>query len=177
LEKDKGMTYGQEDNLYAKGLYDVPQGREDNLYVKGLYDIPQSREGYAPTVTKTYTILTENGVRTIIHKKKPQRKKRREARQTSSVVGPSLLWPTDPNDPQDSPPDITWLFVPFVCREVREAVVGDLWERYPCQLDRRGGVGAVIWFCREVIISLSQFAWAWLKRISGLEALYRRIGR
>jgi len=62
-------------------------------------------------------------------------------------------------------------------KEDSESLMGDLLEGYERVVIRRCRSGAILWFWRQVLTSLPPFAWASLKRISGLEAIYRRIGR
>lgn len=60
------------------------------------------------------------------------------------------------------------LFDPFL---------GDLREGYEFRRQTFGIPIAVGWYVRQAASSLPGFLWAWLKRISGLEAVYRRTGR
>jgi hypothetical protein len=82
------------------------------------------------------------------------------------------------------PPDqieATWLVerlvAMFLSPELREAVIGDLQERYGELIEESGYTRATLWFWRQIVTSLAPFAWVTLKRISGLEAIYRRMGR
>jgi len=75
------------------------------------------------------------------------------------------------------PLDVSVFFRTLSSKEVSEALIGDLLEGYERVVIRRGRSGAILWFWRQVLTSLPPFAWASLKRISGLEAIYRRIGR
>jgi hypothetical protein len=66
----------------------------------------------------------------------------------------------------------------FLCSILScDAVIGDLLERYGRLSQQRGYFRAATWFWKQLITSLPFFAWAWLKRASGLEAILRRIGR
>ena len=56
-------------------------------------------------------------------------------------------------------------------------LTGDLKERYSIKLTIEGRPRAILWVLRQVITSLPPFAWAWLKHVSGLAVIYRRIGR
>jgi hypothetical protein len=81
-----------------------------------------------------------------------------------------------PNIPHPRP-NVTVLFALFLSSLNCDAVVGDLQERYATAIARRGRYRAILWFWRQVITSLAPLAWASLKRVSGLEAIQRRIGR
>jgi hypothetical protein len=75
------------------------------------------------------------------------------------------------------PLNITPLFALFLSSEICDAVVGDLQERYTQAFTQRGRTHATLWFLKQAATSLMPFAWAALKRVSGVEAIYRRIGR
>jgi len=57
-----------------------------------------------------------------------------------------------------------------------DAILGDLQERHALLVKQEGRRVANRWFYSEVFSSLISLSWVALKRISGLEKLYRRIG-
>jgi hypothetical protein len=84
---------------------------------------------------------------------------------------------TQPSATSPLPTGVAPLFTLFVPQKDCNVVIGDLQERYSISFIALGQRRATVWLWRQVITSLWPFAWAWLKRISGLEAIYRRIGR
>lgn len=58
----------------------------------------------------------------------------------------------------------------------RQSFIGDLEERYGLIVQKKGRHAANVWFWRELIQSLFSLALDAIKRLSGLEWLYRRIG-
>jgi hypothetical protein len=70
-------------------------------------------------------------------------------------------------------------FAFFTSKRNRESFIGDLEERYRAMLQQEGYRAANRWYRRQVTLSFLSFAFAALKRVSGLEKLierYRRIG-
>ena len=65
----------------------------------------------------------------------------------------------------------------LVSSENCDAVAGDIEQRCARIAKSEGRLRAISWFWKQVITSIAPLAWAALKRISGLEAIYRRIGR
>jgi hypothetical protein len=97
-----------------------------------------------------------------------------KANVTRHVGSAATLDPT-PTDSIPAPPDVTLLFL-FLSKEKRDSFFGDLQERYEIILKVNGSRSAALWFWRQVIHSFFSLAFDTLKRISGLEKLYRRIG-
>jgi len=64
----------------------------------------------------------------------------------------------------------------FVSTQNRESFIGDLKERYAAILQQKGRRSATRWFWREVFFSFLSLALDAVKKISGLERLFRRIG-
>lgn len=60
--------------------------------------------------------------------------------------------------------------------QVRDALIGDLEERYSAIVQSEGRRAATRWFWQEVSRSFFSLAFDALKRISGLDKLVRRIG-
>jgi hypothetical protein len=85
--------------------------------------------------------------------------------------------PAKPSVVVKRPPNVTPLFSLFLSLEACEAVIGDIQERYTSIFSRLGKHHASVWFWKQVIASLATFAWASLKRASGIEKIYRMIGR
>jgi len=71
---------------------------------------------------------------------------------------------------------LTVLFTLFLDQRTAQAVLGDLNERRTAAATKVGSASATRWFWREVVHSFLSLAFAALKRISGVEKLYRRIG-
>lgn len=85
----------------------------------------------------------------------------------------------DPSLPTGSQSSATRLFGLLVSQDVRDALIGDLEERYGMIFKSRGVHAATRWFWQEVIHSFFSLAFDALKRLSGIENLverYRRIG-
>ena len=57
-----------------------------------------------------------------------------------------------------------------------QSIAGDLQERYVARFKNKGSNASGLWFWREVIHSFFSLAFDALKRVSGLERLFRRIG-
>ena len=55
--------------------------------------------------------------------------------------------------------------------------IGDLREWYVLIRRRSGAIPACRWYLVELLRSIPWILWATLKRVSGLEAIWRRIGR
>ena len=86
--------------------------------------------------------------------------------------------PTDPCPPATLR-SIGSLLSVFMVQDQRDALIGDLEERYSAILHQEGRRTATRWFWREVIHSCFSLALDALKRLSALEKLierYRRIG-
>ena len=76
-------------------------------------------------------------------------------------------------------PNASFLFCIFVSQDERDALLGDLEERYGVILKGKGRRAATRWFWRQVVHSFLSLAFDSLKRLSALEKLierYRRIG-
>jgi hypothetical protein len=58
-----------------------------------------------------------------------------------------------------------------------EPLLGDLLEGHQRRQERSGSRPAACWYLSQLLRSLPTLLWAALKRISGLEAVFRRIGR
>jgi hypothetical protein len=68
------------------------------------------------------------------------------------------------------------LAVLFLTGQNRDSFVGDLQERYGLLLEKEGRRVATRWFWRQVVFSFLSLALDSLKKISGWERLFRRIG-
>jgi hypothetical protein len=68
------------------------------------------------------------------------------------------------------------LFSLLMDSQVCESFMGDLQERYGLMLAQKGPNTANRWYYREVILSFFSLAFDALKRVFGIEKLYRRIG-
>ena len=69
----------------------------------------------------------------------------------------------------------TRLLALFLSCEQYDTVAGDLKERYAkvsLQISRRR---ATIWLWKQILTSLPPFAWAWLKRVSGVERIQKAL--
>lgn len=78
-----------------------------------------------------------------------------------------------------SPGSIGRLFSIFMSHDQRDALVGDLEERYETSAKAKGREAATLWFWREVVHSFIALALDGLKKCSGLGKLIekcRRIG-
>jgi hypothetical protein len=71
----------------------------------------------------------------------------------------------------------TRLFGLLVADQELQSILGDLGEGYHSKNRKEGHDEARIWLWKQIFKSLPPLAWACLKRVSGLEALYRGIGR
>ena len=92
-----------------------------------------------------------------------------------SYSTPSPLHPKPPVFPEALSRLSTCLSM-LMSVQVRDAFIGDLEERYGVILKAKGRQAATIWFWRQVIHSFLSLVFDTLKRMSGLEKLYRRIG-
>ena len=77
----------------------------------------------------------------------------------------------------DPPRNARFLIMLFIANPSGDAVLGDLEERfYRIANDPAQGPGrARFWYWFQVMISLRPLGWAFLKRVSGLAALYEAI--
>jgi len=64
----------------------------------------------------------------------------------------------------------------FAPREVSEAMLGDLEEKFAVKVATDGVKKARRWYWREVGLTGLSFGWRWLQRAAALEAVLRRIG-
>jgi hypothetical protein len=64
----------------------------------------------------------------------------------------------------------------FMSSQNRESIVGDIEERFGQLVEKEGRPAATRWIWREVVHSFFFLAFDALKRVSGIEKLYRRIG-
>ena len=74
------------------------------------------------------------------------------------------------------PLDTSRIFDLFMSPAHCGTFIGDLEERYGAIVQHEGSRAATIWFWLEVLHSFFSLAFDALKRISGIEKLYRRIG-
>lgn len=83
---------------------------------------------------------------------------------------------------EDSPPrpcvpPLGEAIVGLACSaDLREAMLGDLAERFEALVASRGGKAARAWYWRQVARSLGALAWRWGRRLMELDALLQRIG-
>lgn len=75
-----------------------------------------------------------------------------------------------------TPTKIDWLLRILMSQNERESFIGDLEERKRAILQHEGRRAATRWFWQEVIHSFFSLAFDALKRVSGFERLFRRIG-
>ena len=107
-------------------------------------------------------------------------------RESIGVIAVDQLTLFDETVSDVSPPDsvkdfpaadqIDNLFSTLMSRDLRHVFIGDLQERYASLLKSNGRTAASVWLWKEVFNSFVSLALDCLKRISGLERLYRRIG-
>jgi len=65
----------------------------------------------------------------------------------------------------------------FMRRQRWSALLGDLQERRHLVRQRSGAKEANRWYRSQILRALPPFLWAGLKRVSGIDAICRRIGR
>src|ERR1051326_2506643 len=86
----------------------------------------------------------------------------------SDTVGPS--------GPPSLPTCMAGVLAIFMCGQKRESFLGDLEERYSLLCNKKDRGSANLWLWKQVVFSFFSLALDALKRISGFEKLYRRIG-
>ena len=59
---------------------------------------------------------------------------------------------------------------------LREAILGDLAERFEERVRRRGPKAAKAWYWWQVVRSFGPFAWRWARRLIELDEILQRIG-
>jgi hypothetical protein len=64
----------------------------------------------------------------------------------------------------------------YLRRQARAALLGDLQEGYHRERQKLGTKQANRWFCFQILHSVFPLLWAELKRLSGLQAILKRIG-
>jgi hypothetical protein len=81
--------------------------------------------------------------------------------------------PTEPSEPLIA----EWL-MSLLCSssEVREAVLGDLAERFQERAELDGLRSAQLWYWRQLAQSFGRFAWSWIVRAAELHSLLKLIG-
>jgi hypothetical protein len=83
----------------------------------------------------------------------------------------------EPLPPPPSEPLVAeWLMSLLCKRDVREAVLGDLAERFQERAELDGLRSAQLWYWRQLARSFGRFAWSWLVRVAELHSLLRLIG-
>lgn len=97
-------------------------------------------------------------------------------RSTNRTIEKQTLSFVSSSDRPALPFNITLVFRLVLSPAKCEVLIGDLQERYLQLLQSDGSQRATRWFCREVVHSLFSLAFDALKRLSGLEKLFRRIG-
>lgn len=66
--------------------------------------------------------------------------------------------------------------VSLLSGEMREAVLGDLAERFEKRVAQRGEQNARVWFWWQVTRTTAQFSLRWVRRLVELDAVLQRIG-
>jgi hypothetical protein len=166
------MTYGK-DHADCKGLYDlgIPELYRTTPQEYDLYSVSVKLDGEQIAPERTFDFAS------YMQETSPEWSEGRLSailkRVRNSSINRRLRDSVSPRPPLN----ITKLFALFLTSEMCAAVVGDLQERYAKVFRQRGHTHATLWFLKQTAISLMPFVWAALKRVSGVEAIYRRIGR
>ena len=69
------------------------------------------------------------------------------------------------------------VLIRFFCRgDFREAILGDLAEKFADRVEENGAFSARWWYWRQVARSTAAFTWRWIRRLAEIDEVLERIG-